>query len=102
MKKKQLKRVVWLVVLAIIGYGIWFVWPRLPIITAFTAKGMCSNVFLANKQPARIQAEDLSFFPINLALTRVDFEEKTATSTVFGLAKRKAVYREGHGVVIVL
>ena len=102
MKKKQLKRVVWLVVLAIIGYGIWFVWPRLPIITAFAAKGMCSNVFLANKQPARIQAEDLSFFPINLALTRVDFEEKTATSTVFGLAKRKAVYREGYGVVIVL
>jgi hypothetical protein len=63
---------------------------------------MCSSVFLANKQPDRIIAEDLSFFPINLALTRVDFEEKSATSTVFGLAKRKAVFREGHGAVIVL
>lgn len=102
MNKKQLKRIIWLVVLAGIGYGIWFVWPRLPIITAYAAKGMCSSVFLANKPPERIIAEDLSFFPINLALTRVDFEEKSATSTVFGLARRKAVFREGHGAVIVL
>lgn len=102
MNKKLLKRIVWLVILIIIAGGTWFVWPRLPIITAFAAKGMCSSVFLANKKPSRIQAEDLSFFPINLALTRVDFEEKTATSTVFGLAKRKAVFREGHGAVIVL
>ncbi len=102
MNKKRFKRIIGLVILAVIGYGIWFVWPRLPIITAYAAKGMCSSVFLANKPPERIIAEDLSFFPINLALTRVDFEEKTATSTVFGLAKRKAVFRDGHGVVIVL
>ncbi|MBW6536660.1 MAG: beta-lactamase family protein [Mariniphaga sp.] len=102
MNKKLLKGIIGLVILLIIAGGIWFVWPRLPIITAFAAKGMCSSVFLANKQPDRIIAEDLSFFPINLALTRVDFEEKSATSTVFGLAKRKAVFREGHGAVIVL
>ena len=102
MNKKLLKGIIGLVILIIIAGGIWFVWPRLPIITAFAAKGMCSSVFLANKQPERIIAEDLSFFPINLALTRVDFEEKSATSTVFGLAKRKAVFREGYGAVIVL
>jgi CubicO group peptidase (beta-lactamase class C family) len=102
MNKKLLKGIIGLVVLIIIAGGTWFVWPRLPIITAFAAKGMCSSVFLANKQPERIIAEDLSFFPINLALTRVDFKEKSATSTVFGLAKRKAVFREGHGAVIVL
>jgi CubicO group peptidase (beta-lactamase class C family) len=102
MNKKLFKGIIGLVILIIIAGGIWFVWPRLPIITAFASKGMCSSVFLANKQPDRIIAEDLSFFPINLALTRVDFEEKSATSTVFGLAKRKAVFREGHGAVIVL
>ena len=102
MNKKLLRRIIWLVVLIVVAGGTWFVWPRLPIITAFAAKGMCSSVFLANKQPARILSEDLSFFPINLALTRVDFEEKSATSTVFGLAKRKAVFREGNGAVIVL
>jgi CubicO group peptidase (beta-lactamase class C family) len=102
MNKKLFKRIVWLIVLIIITGGIWFVWPRLPIITAFAAKGMCSSIFLAGKNPDRIQAEDLSFFPVNLALTRIDFQEKTATSTVFGLAKRKAVFREGHGAAIVL
>jgi CubicO group peptidase (beta-lactamase class C family) len=102
MNKKRLKKAIWLVILAGLGCGIWFVWPRLPIITAYAAKGMCSSVFLANKQPDRIITEDLSFFPINMAITRIDYEEKSATSTVFGLAKRKAVFREGHGSVIVL
>lgn len=102
MNKKQLKRIIWLVIVAGIAYGVWFVWPRLPIITAFAAKGMCSSVFLANKQPERVKAEDLSFFPINLAKTTVDYDEKSVTSTVFGLAKRKAVFRDGYGAVIVL
>lgn len=102
MYKKLLKKIILLVIWTGIGYGLWFVWPRLPIITAFAAKGMCSSVFLANKTPERIQAEDLSFFPISLAKTKVDYDEKSATSTVFGLAKRKAVFREGPGVVIVL
>jgi hypothetical protein len=99
--KKMLKRIVWLVLLLAILSGVWFAWPRLPIITAFAAKGMCSSVFLADKKPENIQAEDLSFFPISLAKTKVDYNEKTATSTVFGLARRQAVFREGSGAVIV-
>jgi hypothetical protein len=53
--------------------------------------------FLAEKASERVQTEDLSFFPISLAKTTVDFEEKSATSTVFGLARRKAIFREGNG-----
>ncbi len=62
MKRKSFKRVFWLIILIAVSAGVWFVWPRLPIITAFAAKGMCSSVFLADKEPARIEAEDLSFF----------------------------------------
>ncbi len=102
MKRKFVKRAIWLILLIAVSAGVWFVWPRLPIITAFAAKGMCSSVFLAEKEPDRVQAEDLSFFPISLAKTKVNYEEKTATSTVFGLARRKAVFREGAGAVIVL
>jgi CubicO group peptidase (beta-lactamase class C family) len=102
MEKKTLRRIIWLlIVIAIIGIT-WFVWPRLPIITAFASKGMASSVFVADKDPERVEAEDLSFFPISLAKSEVDFEEKSVTSTVFGLAKRKAVYREGLGSVIIL
>ena len=102
MKKKLFKRIVLFVLVAVITGTTWFAWPRLPIITAFAAKGMCSSVFLAGKDQKRIQTEDLSFFPISLAKTVIDFDNKTATSTFFGLAKRKAIFREGLGAVIVL
>ena len=102
MQKKNLKKLLWLVPLVLVVGLTWFVWPRLPIITAFAAKGMCSSVFLAEKTPERVEAEDLSFFPINVANNKVNYSEKSVTSTVFGLAKRKAVFREGAGAVIVL
>ncbi len=65
--KKTIKRILWILLIVVILVISWFAWPRLPIITAFAAKGMCSSVFLANKTPERVAAEDLSFFPISLA-----------------------------------
>jgi CubicO group peptidase (beta-lactamase class C family) len=102
MNKKIITRIILVFILIMIAGATWFVWPRLPIITAFAAKGMCSSVFLADKAPERVQTEDLSFFPISLAKTTVDYEEQSATSTVFGLARRKAIFRDGNGAVIVL
>lgn len=102
MKKKNRKKLLWLIPVFIVAGIIWFIWPRLPIITAFASKGMCSSVFLAGKLPERVEAEDLSFFPINIAGNKIDYNEKSVTSTVFGLAKRKAIFREGAGAVIVL
>lgn len=102
MQKKNLKKLFWLIPLLLILGAIWYIWPRLPIITAFASKGMCSSVFLAEKTPKRVAAEDLSFFPINLADNEVNYEEQSVTSTVFGLAKRKAIFREGAGAVIAL
>ena len=99
---KLLKRILCLLLIALIAFVTWFAWPRLPIITAFAAKGMCSSVFLAGKTPERVMAEDLSFFPINLAKCTVDYQEKSVTARVLGLAKRKVVFREGLGSVIVL
>jgi len=100
--KKTFKRVLWILLVMLAGFIIWFAWPRVPIITAFAAKGMCSSVFLADKSPERVEAEDLSFFPISLARCQVEYDDKSVTATVFGLAKRKAVYREGLGAVIFL
>lgn len=102
MKKRIIKRILWLLLIAVIVVITVFAWPRLPIITAFASKGMCSSVFLAGKSPEQVMAQDLSFFPISLAKTKINYEEKSATSTVFGLAKRKAIFREGLGAVIVL
>ncbi|WP_167616293.1 serine hydrolase domain-containing protein [Maribellus sediminis] len=101
MKKQLIKKILVSLLIVVLIAATWFVWPRLPIITAFAAKGMCSSVFLANKTPERVEAEDLSFFPISLAKSKIDYDEKSVTSTVFGLAKRKAIYRDGLGAVLV-
>jgi CubicO group peptidase (beta-lactamase class C family) len=100
--KKPMKRVLWLLPAALLLFIIWYAWPRLPIITAFAAKGMCSNIFLTDKEPERVKAEDLSFFPINLAKCTINYAERSVTSTVLGLARRKAVFRDGLGAVLVL
>jgi len=102
MRKKSIRRIIWVLVIGIFAVALVFIWPRLPIITAFAAKGMCSSVFLAEKDPASVEAEDLSFFPISLAKSKIDYNEKSVTSTVLGIAKRKAVYRDGLGAVLVL
>ena len=100
--KKLLKRILYVFLLGVLVFVIIYAWPRAPIISAFAAKGMCSSVFIADKDPERVSAEDLSFFPISLAKTEVDYQEKSVTAKVFGLAGRKAVFREGLGAVIVL
>jgi len=100
--EKNIKRILWALLIVVVGGVTWYAWPRVPIITAFAAKGMCSSVFLAEKSPEKVSAEDLSFFPISLAKCKVDYQEKSVTAKVFGLAGRKAVFREGLGAVIVL
>jgi CubicO group peptidase (beta-lactamase class C family) len=100
--KIPLKRILWSLLFVLLAFLTWFAWPRVPIITAFAAKGMCSSVFLADKSPEQVAAQDLSFFPISLAKCKIDYEEKSVTATVFGLGKRKVVFREGLGAVIVL
>jgi len=87
--------------LVLIVIVVWYAWPRIPIITGYAAKSMCSGVFVAERQPASIKAQDLSFFPINLAKAKVNYADKSVTATLFGLAKRKAVYREGLGSALI-
>jgi CubicO group peptidase (beta-lactamase class C family) len=99
--KKLRRRIIWLLVIAAILYAITYTWPP-SIITAFAARGMCTGVFVMDREPERIIEEDLSFFPISLAKTKIDYQEKSVTARLFGMAKREAVYREGLGAVLVL
>ncbi len=78
-----------------------YAWPRVPIITGFAAKGMCSGVFVGHRTPEDIAARELSFFPISLAGTKVNYDDSTVTASLWGLARRKAVYRRGLGCALV-
>lgn len=96
---KKIKVVLILIVLvlaAVVGFN----YPRLNIITGFAAKSVCSCTFEAGRDQISIEAGDNDIDPIYYAKNVIDTIEKSVTSTVFGLKKRKAVYKEGIGCVL--
>ena len=76
------------------------VYPMLPIGTGYAAKKMCSCHFIAGRSQESIQKDDLAMSPINLTSTVIDEVAKTATSSIFGIGTKTAVYRENLGCIL--
>ena len=97
--KKILKYllVILLFVMAYVGYSYY---PKLDIVTGFAAKSVCSCTFEDQRKLSVIEAEDNNIDPVYYAKNIIDYKEKSVTSTIFGLKKRKAVYKKGIGCVV--
>jgi CubicO group peptidase (beta-lactamase class C family) len=98
--KKIVKYVLLLLVIALV-YVVYANYPRLDIITGFSAKSVCSCTFEAGRDLKSIEEGDNDIDMVNYAKNKIDFEEKSVTSTVFGLKKRTAVYKEGLGCILI-
>ena len=77
------------------------IWKTLPIISGYAAKVACSGIFVAGRQQDRVLRDDLASFPANLASCSVNYQDSSVTASVFGLGRRKAVYRWGLGATLV-
>ncbi len=77
-------------------------YPKLNILSGYSAKNTASSVFVANRSLAFTDKTDNNFAPVNLADDEVNLNTKTATSSAFGLLTRKAIYRKGLGTVLTL
>ena len=97
---KKLKYVL-LLSFVVAAVFIYYNYPRLNIISGYSAKSMSSSVFLAGRSVKITDTQDNNFSPINVADDEVDYNTKSASASVHGLMKRKAVYREGLGSVLV-
>lgn len=97
---KNLKRVL-LVLLVVIVVALVYNYPKLNMISGYAAKNMASNVFIADRTVKNINTVDNNVPLIKLADSKVDESSKSATSSVFGLMTRKAVYRDGLGAVLI-
>ena len=53
--KKLIKRLLWILLIAVIIVLTWFAWPRLPIITAFAANGLV--IVRSTGEPGTITVE---------------------------------------------
>ncbi|MFV0248748.1 MAG: serine hydrolase domain-containing protein [Tenacibaculum sp.] len=90
-----------LVTLLVLGVVVYLNYPRLNILAGYSAKNTASSVFLAGRSLAFTDSTDNNFSPINLTKDKINFEEKSATGSVFGLLSRKAIYRKGLGAVLI-
>lgn len=98
---KTIKRALLFVFAIGLIFGIRFAWISFPNISGYGAKNLCSCMFVAGREEKTVQQEELNDFPVNLGTFTVNKEDSSATGTVLGLAKRKAIYRKGLGCTLV-
>ncbi|MFO8058667.1 MAG: serine hydrolase [bacterium] len=70
--------------------------------TGYSAKIMCSSVFVAGRAPGEVEKVDLLAtrdYPISVS---VDRQKEEARASVFGLFQSRAVYRDGLGCTVVV
>jgi CubicO group peptidase (beta-lactamase class C family) len=97
---KILKRILLLLAIAFILLVV-VNYPKLNIIAGYSAKNTSSSVFLAERTLAFTDSTDNNFGEVKFATDEVHKEEAYASSSVFGLLTRRAVYREGLGSVLI-
>ena len=94
--KKRIFIVLGVLFPAFLTWGVIYLNSLLPIITGYSAKYLCSAVFISHRQAVDVEATDLHFSFIQFAHNEVNYREKTVTSR-FLWGKSKAIFREGFG-----
>lgn len=98
---KIFKRII-LLLLITVTIAVIYNYPKLNILAGYSAKNTASSVFVAKRSLEFTDKTDNNFSPVNLADDYINENNKSATSSVFGLLTRKAIYREGLGAVLTL
>jgi CubicO group peptidase (beta-lactamase class C family) len=93
---------IFLLILFIFAGIIYWQFPRLNIISGFSAKNMCSCMFEADREQEFVMETDNNFSPINIAKYEVDTLNKRVTASVLGFMKRTAIYQDDLGCKLVL
>lgn len=100
-RRTIIKRSILVVLIAALAYGVRYAWVSFPIISGFGAKNLCSCMFVGGRSEKSVKEEELADSPLPLGKFVVDEKDSSVTGTVFGLAKRKAIYRKGLGCTLV-
>ena len=98
---KKIVKVVSVLILIGILYAVYTNYPKLELISGFSAKSVASAHFIDHRSLDLIEKSDNDIKLIRLANNSISEEKHYATSSVFGLQKRKAIYREGLGSLLI-
>ncbi len=103
-----MKKLLWLIgfiFIGVFGYAIYFLNAAMPAGTGYSAKYVCSQVFLANRDPVIVFENDVKpTHPLfSIIKCDVDRKNKTVTSKGFGFwSPLTAVYREECGCTLAI
>jgi len=102
-KSRRLTKIVTVglaVILAAVAVGYYKIKDKALAGSGYNAKILCSSVFVSGRNPADVERVDLgatAFIPFS---NHIDRTNQTASSSLFGLFKQTAVYREGLGCTL--
>ena len=99
--KKILKWTFLSILLILIIVFVWLSFTVFPAVSGYGSKNLCSAVYLQHRNPVDVIKEDLGGFPLSLGTFTVNGKDSSVTGSVWGLAKRKTIYRKGIGCTII-
>ena len=99
--KKILVRSLLMALFLALAVLVFYCWTSFPIISGYGSKILCSAVFTAGRDEQQVRQQDLGNYMMKLANFKVDYTDSSVTGSVFGFAKRKAIYRSGLGCTLV-
>jgi CubicO group peptidase (beta-lactamase class C family) len=102
------KRYIWLsiavIVIGAVAYLIFSNYELIqnaPVGTGFMAKILCSGVFISGRDPEAVIEEDCSFHPnFSTIKTKIDFEKREVTASLFGFFRQKAIFHDQLGAIL--
>lgn len=98
--KKIFKFLGVLLLLVVVYLGV-TTYPKLDIVSGFSAKSVASGHFIDGRSQEVIESGDNDIDNVRLATNEINELGKFVISSAFGLKKRKAIYREGLGATLI-
>lgn len=102
---KKILIILAIILIAVLGYGVYFIDTAMPIGNGYAAKYICSQVFIDGRDPAYVFEKEVK--PTNplfsLTSPSVDFKNRTVTSKAYGFRNPlTAVYRDQFGCTLAI
>lgn len=98
---KKILIIISVLLLITLAYFRIIIYPQLDLISGFSAKSVASAHFIDSRSLEMIEQGDNDIPKVNWSTNKVDDTQNFATATVFGLKKRKAIYRTGLGATLI-
>jgi CubicO group peptidase (beta-lactamase class C family) len=98
---KKIFKILGLALVLFLFYFGYTTYPKLDLISGFSAKSVASGHFIDHRSQEIIEKGDNDIEMITLAKNKIEENGKFATASVYGLKGRKAIYREGLGATLI-